>query len=109
VLVAAPPGAGGESACVGGVAASGGGTDAGPVTEDSADADCLVVLPALPAGTASGAVVAGPAVSAAPRCGRRGFPPKTVTVTATVITSIATPATAAAVRTGPERYPALPG
>jgi hypothetical protein len=108
VLVAVRVGAGGVSPCAGGAAAIDG-KDTVPVTEDSADPDCRVVLRPLPAGTGSGAVVVAPGVPSAPRYGLRGFPPKAVTVTATVITSTTTPVTAAAVRTGRERIPRLSG
>lgn len=93
MLVAARAGGGGVSAYAGGAAAIDG-TDAVPVTEDSADADCRVVLRPLPAGTGGGAVVVAPGVSPAPRYGLRGFPPKALTVTVTVITSTTTPVTA---------------
>jgi hypothetical protein len=108
VLVAVRVGAGGVLPYAGGAAAIDG-TDAVPVTEDSADADCRVVLRPLPAGTGSGAVVVVPGVSPAPRYGLRGFTPMAVTVTATVITSTTTPVTAAAARTGRERIPRLSG
>jgi hypothetical protein len=100
-------GAGRAPACAGGIAAFDEGTDAVPVTGDSADGDCAVVLSAASEGTVRGDVGVAPVVSSAPEWGLRGFPPKTVTVTATVITTSAVAATAAAVRIGRERIPGL--
>jgi hypothetical protein len=107
-LVAVPAGASEVSAGAGGAAAFGG-TDAVPVTERPGDSDRPVVPRPLPAGTGGGTVDVGSGVFPAPSDGRSGFPPKTVAVTATVITSTATAVTAAAVRTGPEGVPRLAG
>jgi hypothetical protein len=108
VLVAVPAAAREVSAGAGGAAAIGG-TDAVPVAKRPGDSDRPVVPCPDPAGTDSGTVVVGPGVSSALSDGRSGFPPKTVAVTATAITSTATAVTNAAVRTGPERVPPLAG